>query len=243
MNGGNKTGETVAGQESAIPLNPDLIVQSADLLPGDVLLYRPRKANIIQSQITRATGSPYTHAAIYLGNGIIADSGIPQGVSKHALEGSLMGSQCVAIFRSQLGFSNERARKLNDFVDNVVETGRFYDLISVLNFKNGHAEYFENQLDFIRENYGKVTSDEEFAQMSFFCSAFVVACYAVVGIIDATAQVAYQPNYFSPGHLGLEPTFGWLLGYLVPARCTVPADDPFLRQATLWMNTQDARWW
>ena len=243
MIGINKTGETVARQESAIFLNPDLVVQLADLLPGDVLLYRPRKANIIQSKITRATGSPYTHAAIYLGNGIIADSGVPQGVSKHALEGSLMGSQCVAIFRSQLGFANERAKKLNDFVEIVVNTGRFYDLITALNFEKGRAEYFENQLDFIRENYGKVTSDEEFAQLSFFCSAFVVACYAVVGIIGTTAQVAYQPNCFSPGHLGLDPTFGWLLGYLVPAGCTVKADDPFLTQATLWRDTQDARWW
>ena len=125
--------------------------------------------------------------------------------SINALTDSMQGNQCIAVLRSQLGFGGERPRKLNEFVAAVLENRKFYNLIVVARFPKRSAEYFANQLEFVRENYGKVTSHEEFAEQSFFCSAFVVACYAVVGIIGETAQAAYQPNNFSPGHLGKTP--------------------------------------
>jgi hypothetical protein len=85
-----------------------------------------------------------------------------------------------------------------------------------LNFIERSGRYFETQLDFIRANYGQVKTAESFSEEPFICSAFIVACFSVVGIIDASAQVAYQPQYFAPGHLYKDPTFGWLLGYLLP---------------------------
>jgi hypothetical protein len=86
-----------------------------------------------------------------------------------------------------------RPRKLNEFVAAVLENRKFYNLIAVARFPKRSAEYFANQLEFVRENYGKVTSHEEFAEQSFFCSALVVACYAVVGIIGETARVPPRP--------------------------------------------------
>lgn len=230
-------------EESALPPDSSLILKDSDLLPGDVLLYRPRSPNIVQRNISKATGSPYTHAAIYLGDSCIAESRVPFGVTKRALKDSMQGNQCVAVLRSQLGFGADRSRKLNQFIASVLGQRKFYDFIAVARFKKRSAEYFDNQLEFVRENYGKATSHEEFAEQSFFCSAFVVACYTVVGIIGGTAQVAYQPNNFSPGKLGEDPTFGWLLGYLVPAGGAIPTDDPLLTQATLWRDCQDVRWW
>ena len=168
---------------------------------------------------------------------------MPLGVTKSALQDSIQGNQCIAVLRSQLGFSGDRPRRLNEFVAAVLEHKKFYDFIAVAGFSKRSAEYFSNQLEFIANNYGKVTSREEFAEQSFFCSAFVVACYAVAGVIGETAQVAYQPNNFSPGRLGADPTFGWLLGYLVPESGAIPHDDPLLTQATLWRDCQNARWW
>ena len=168
---------------------------------------------------------------------------MPFGVTQSTLTDSMQGSQCIAVLRSQLGFGGDRPRKLNAFVATVLEKRKFYNLIAVASFSKRSAEYFTNQLEFIRKNYGKVTSHEDFAKQSFFCSAFVVACYAVVGIIGETAQVAYQPSNFSPGHLVEDPAFGWLLGYLVPEGGTFPSGDPLLTQGTLWSDCQDARWW
>ena len=219
---GKESAESILHSESTNPPNSDLILKSSDLLPGDVLIYRSRDPNIVQRSIAEATNSPYTHAAIYLGDGHIAESGAPCGVTKNTLGDSLLGSQCVAVLRSQLGFGHDRPTKLNEFVAAVLESGKFYNLIAAATFPKRSADYFANELDFVRKNYGKVTSHEEFAEQRFFCSAFVVACYAVVGIIGETAQVAYKPNFFSPGHLYQDCIFGWLLGYLLPEDGSIP---------------------
>jgi hypothetical protein len=137
-----------------------------------------------------ATGSPYTHAAISLGDGLVAESSVLHGVGERDLADSIKDCRCVAVLRSQVGFGGDRPQKLRKFVDAVLAHKKRYDFVSVLKFKKKSAAYFDNQLDFIRQNYGTVTSHYEFAEQSFFCSAFVVACYAVVGIIGDTAQVA-----------------------------------------------------
>jgi hypothetical protein len=242
----NNSGEPISAgpeEQTATSLASDLVVDTAHLLPGDVLLYRPKKPNIVAQKISDATGSPYTHAAIYIGEGKVAESNFPGGVRTHAVDESIKGCQCVAVLRSQLGFGGERPQKLNALVSAVMQNNRFYNLIAVAGFERTSKAYFDAQLDIVRSNYGKVTLAEEFAQQSFFCSAFVVACYSVVGIIGPTAQVAYLPNAFSPGSLYQDPTFGWLLGYLVPEGGSVPQNDPVLVHATLWRDCQDVRWW
>ena len=229
--------------EATFPSDGSLIVSVSDLLPGDVLLYRSNRSKPHQRKITAVTGSPYTHAAIFLGDGLIADSNFPSGVAKRPVEESIKSSGCVAVLRSQLGFGGDRPRQLNEFVESVLAKGRFYDLIGAANFGKATKQHGEDQLDFIRRNYGKVSSSGEFAKQSFFCSAFVVACYSVAGVIGPTAQVAYLPEMFSPGSLHQDPTFGWFLGYIVPDGGFVPDDDPVQAQATLWRDLDSCRWW
>jgi hypothetical protein len=50
-----------------------------------------------------------------------------------------------------------------------------------------------------------------------FCSAFVVACYSVVGIIGESAQVAYQPHYVGPRAFAWRPLF-WLGSWILSAQ-------------------------
>ncbi|WP_046868854.1 hypothetical protein [Microvirga massiliensis] len=218
---------------------PPPVIQPSDLLPGDVLLYRPRAPNTFQRLISKFTDSPYTHAAICLGDNRVAESLVKTGVTTNLLDQSLGGSQCVGVLRSQLGFGGNRPAKLNEFVDAVLKNEKFYDAIGAIALPSRSKNYFGNQLEFIRMNYGKVTTDDEFAKHSFFCSAFVVACYSVVGVIGETAQAAYQPDCFSPGRLCKDPTFGWLLGYLVPDGGSVPPDDPLDVAAMKWRDATD----
>lgn len=239
---GRTSVENDEDRESATLSDRQMFVQPADLLPGDILIYRSSKPTVIQRKISDSTDSPYTHAAIYLGNGLVAESNFPKGVRRHEVVKSIKSSRCVAVLRSQIGFGTERSAKLSEFVDSVVGSRKLYDF-SVVNFQKAKNNHFDGLLGHIRENYGKVTSSEEFAQQSFFCSAFVVACYVVVEIIGDTAQVLYEPRAFSPGDLYREPTFGWLLGYLVPDRGSVPVDDPVLIHATRWSDNMSIRWW
>ena len=231
------------GDGPSASLYRSLLLTPSDLLPGDVLLYRPSCPNVVQKKISSATQSPYTHAAIYIGDGLISELvAWPRliGVRKHTLEEFLQGSRCVGVLRSQLGFGGDRPDKLNKFIDAVCDNRKFYNLVAVVNFRRRSKEYFEDQLEFIRNNYGKVAAREKFETQSFFCSAFVVASYTVVGIIGESAQVAYPPEFFSPAGLYRDPTFGWLLGYLLPS---IPDKDPLLSETTLWPDCQGARWW
>lgn len=230
-------------ENSAMPADCPLLIQPDDLLPGDVLLYRPRVPNLVQKAISSTTDSPYTHAAICLGDGLVAESMFPGGVRKRDLKESLKGCLCIAVLRTQLVFAADRAARLFEFVEAVLGNKKFYDAVAAAKVPSASKKYFDNQLEFVRKNYGKVTPVEEFAKQSFFCSAFVVACYSVVGIIGETAQVAYQPDFFAPGHLLDDPSFGWLLGYLIPEGGSLPPDDPLLANATLWCDNQEARWW
>jgi hypothetical protein len=145
--------------------------------------------------------------------------------------------------RSQIGFGGKRPDDLKAFIDQVLYRKRFYNLIAAYNLERDSKCYFDNQLEFIRRNYGEITSHEKFSEKSFFCSAFVVACFSVVGIIGESAQVAYPPEFFSPAGLYREPTFGWLLGYLLPEGGSIPDADPLLSATTLWRDCPDARWW
>lgn len=243
MVGNGRTSEkSNRGGESAILTNSQMFLQPADLLPGDVLIYRSSKPNWVQKKISDSTDSPYTHAGIYLGEGLVAEANFPNGVERKELLNSIYGSRCVAVLRTQLGFQAERSAKLLEFVDSVVGHRRFYDL-SVVKFQRVENDHLDGLLKHVEENYGNVTSSEEFAKQSFFCSAFVVACFIVVEIIGDTAQILYKPRAFSPGDLYLEPTFGWLLGYLVPEGGSVPVDDPVLIHGTRWSDNMSIRWW
>ena len=218
----------------------------SDIRPGDILLYRPKTLNVLQRKICEATNSPYTHAAICIEKGTIAESVASIrliGVSKSSLEESLEDSLCVGVLRTQLVFGCDRVNKLRSFVEEVLQSRKFYNLVAANNFQKNSKSYFDNQLSFIRENYGKYTPYDEFAKQSFFCSAFVVACYSVVDIISATAQVAYLPEAFSPASLYCDSTFGWLLGHIIPEGGSVPCDDPLLTKATLWSQNSSVKWW
>jgi hypothetical protein len=190
------------------------------------------------------TNSPYTHAAIFLGDGKIAESLIPDGVAISDVADSLHGSLCVGVVRTQMGFGGTRQKKLHEFVKAVIAQGLPFHRSALIHFQEASRSFFDQQLEIIRENFGKSVSPEELAARAYFCSGFITACYEAVGIIDESAQAAYPPEFFSPAHLYMDSTFGWVLGYLIPDDRvgSIPSDDP-LRFATNWRDHLDIKWW
>ena len=63
---------------------PDVHLSIADLVPGDLLLYRSLGQKLHQRLISRFSESPYTHAAIYLGDGKVAHSVTHGGIKIEA---------------------------------------------------------------------------------------------------------------------------------------------------------------
>lgn len=219
----------------------ELAIRASDLLPGDILLFHSLSKQPQAAAISKATNSPYTHAAIYIGSGQIAESDIPKVRVRKLTDADFTGSR-IGVLRSQMVFSKKRAAEVRTFLENLVAKKAHYDFKGITTFTGKQKNFQTHLLSELAANYGKITTEDEFLKQPYFCSALVVACYTIAGVIGDTAQVAYPPDIFSPGDLHRDPTFGWVLGFIVPQDSTVPADDPLLTQ-TLWKDNHAARWW
>lgn len=218
-----------------VPTDTLPIITFDNLQPGDVLLYRPLMPSENEKRISQVTDSPYTHTAIYLGANTIAEAVTPDGVMINPVDTSLDGSMYAAVMRSQHGWGEGRVAKLNEFAQSATKAGVPFHKRGLINFSKASQNFFDNQFAIISSNYGEYRTVEQLSACSYFCSGFVIACYEAVGIIDETAQVAFPPDVYSPKHLHEDPTFGWLLGYLVPSGSSVPTDDPALT-VTRWVD-------
>jgi hypothetical protein len=237
MNNQDRNKEKVASLAAA-----GLRVDFADLLPGDILLFRPLNPDDLEERVSATTQSPYTHAAIYLGNNEIAESVSPEGVQVQKLSNAEKEAYIIGVLRSQAGFSERRVAAMRAFVDKLVAQGARYDVRGALSFQERKDEYIEKLLDTLATNYGTTISEGKLAQMAYLCSALVVACYTISGVIGDSAQVVYRPNVFSAADLHRDPTFGWLLGYIAKNGQRVPLDDPLLT-VTRWQDHPKLQWW
>jgi hypothetical protein len=241
MNSGDPDGTRCAPDTGASADLKGLLIDFSDLLPGDILLFRSIDQKKHQQKISAATGSRYTHAAIYLGNHEIAESNYPK-VQIRKLSDADKEKQVIGVLRSQCGFSEKRAADLRTFVKELIERDAGYDWRGALTFEQRRSDFVVNLLNNLAENYGNITTNDQLTEKSYFCSALVVACYIVAGIIDNSAQVAYKPDVFSPGDLHGDPTFGWFLGYITKEEKRIEADDPLL-SIMLWKDIEGERWW
>lgn len=164
---------------------------------------------------------------------MIAEATVFAGVRKIEFSTQLQGDYCVGVLRSQLGFSQKRTDRLLKFVESLISSGARYDLEGAIAYPGRRQEYLNDQLGEIKRRFGTFTTEKYLEKDSFFCSALVVACYYMVGIIDESAQVLYPHKLISPADLHGDPTFGWFLGYMLPPDATVPAEDP-LGRLTSW---------
>jgi hypothetical protein len=218
-----------------------LIIEMASLLPGDILLFHSYAQKKPAKKISKVTESPYTHAAIYIGHGQLAEAVVPKIQIRSLTDADLKG-QRIGVLRSQLGFADNRARRVRQFVEALVAQDAKYDFRGALSFQGAHKTFYEDILNEISKNYGKSKPATALSKRCYFCSALVVASYIAAEIIDGTAQVAYPPDVISPGDLHRDPAFGWFLGYLIEEGATIPDNDP-LQFLTLWRDNQEVRWW
>jgi hypothetical protein len=131
---------------------------------------------------------------------------------------------------------------LRSFVDRLIAQDARYDWRGAIAFQKRRSVYIDELLNNLEKNYGRIATKNEFAKKSYFCSALVVACYTLSGIIGDNAQIVYRPDVFSPGDLHADPTFGWFLGYITQKGPNIPLSDPLLT-LTLWKDNEEMRCW
>ncbi|WP_174977332.1 hypothetical protein [Pandoraea communis] len=222
----SSTGLSVVDGES----NRPAVIAVNALRPGDILLHYRSKQKLMSRAIVNVTGSPYTHASIYLGEQQIAEASPPK-VRRRSLADAIADDSHVAVFRSQLGFDATRVATLNAFMEDLLMRNTWYDFGSLIGFKKRLEVNAAKQLELLAQHLADNAPSYDYVNRSYFCSALVVACYCVVGIIGTSASTIYEPNLFSPGGLADDPTFGHIVGYLADAAYQIPVDDPFLHRS------------
>jgi hypothetical protein len=218
-----------------------LLLDFRDLLPGDILLFRAIEPDSLARRVSRTIRSPYTHSGIYVGGEEVLEAGDPK-VEVRRLSDLDKKENVIGVFRSQMGFLDDRIAELRKFADTLVRNDAEYDWTGIRNFRQVKNQLEQELLEILDRDYGKVLTKDELERRSYFCSALVVACYIVCGVIGDTAQLAYKADAFSPADLHEDPTFGWFLGYITSSDNAIPSNDPLLG-TTLWRDVPARRWW
>jgi len=190
-----------------------------ELISGDVLLCHI-DASLIAQQIEKATGSKYSHAAIYYGDGFVAESLIKEGLGKgqivkNAIRDVISRYDHIAVIRQPDAWCSEQSiAGLKLFIDKTIENGAKYNLGGIFSFtkrKELHETNVHQKLvDFFANESIPISPNKE----NYFCSEFVADCFIATGFIQPSAAILFQSDTYSPGDLGKEPTFGTFFGYL-----------------------------
>ncbi|HCE93744.1 MAG TPA: hypothetical protein DEV74_14795 [Acidovorax sp.] len=203
------------------------------LRPGDVLLCRGDGAfDVTRRVIASKTGSQYTHAAIYLGEGMVLEAVRPR-VQKVPLDELLERYAHVAVFRQPDAWMPDRIQALAFFASKSVIAKARYNLggaLKIFDAKADHQNTVYERLDAYFKDPKSVSWSEK---EEYFCSELVVDCYIVAGFIDPSAIAVYQSHTYSPGDLAEDPTFGTFAGYISGRPgYTIPSSDEFYGRTT-----------
>ncbi len=222
---------------------------SSQLQPGDVLLCRGKTEGVspsayVSSQIAAATSSPYTHAALYLGNEEIVDARVLQGIRVRQLTELIADTQYIAAMRQPGVWDSDRVDRLKAFAKGLNELGAKYNTDAFARYvlepelnrkviweahRQAHQDTVMAQIEAL---FAGPPSPRENPLRKYFCSELVVAAFVHVGYLERGADVIYDPGHMAPGDIPRDHTFGYLVGYMAKgAPFDVPSDDPLLGTA------------
>lgn len=182
-------------RKSLTPTDGGRLVRPEELLAGDILL--SADPGIASAGIRLLTTSPVSHAAIYVGNGEVAEA-LRGGVRLRGIDRVLKEETVVAAFRHPV-LDEERAQRMSQFAREQV--GKPYDFVGVVM----HAPFSLQRR--VCELPGVPTLLREACLSTlatlqlihggddrFFCSQFVLESYRAVGLPITRAR----PHWVSP---------------------------------------------
>lgn len=193
---GGPAGKAIVFQQKSLtPTDGGRAVAPDELQPGDILL--SADAGLTSAGIRLFTFSPVSHAALYVGDGEVAEA-LGGGVRLRAMDRVLKEESVVAVFRHP-ALDPERALRVSVFAREQV--GKPYDFVGVMM----HAPFalqrrvceFPGVPVFLREACLSTLATFQLIHGSddrFFCSQFVLESYRAVGLPITRAR----PHWVSP---------------------------------------------
>jgi cell wall-associated NlpC family hydrolase len=189
-------GKSLAFQRKSLtPTDGGRLVGPDELLAGDILL--SADPGLASAGIRLLTTSPVSHAAIYVGNGEVAEA-LRGGVRLRSIDRVLEEETVVAAFRHP-ALDEERAQRMGRFAREQV--GKPYDVVGVVM----HAPFalqrrvceFPGVPTVLREACLSTLATLQLIHGGddrFFCSQFVLESYRAVGLPITRAR----PHWVSP---------------------------------------------
>jgi len=193
------SGKAIAFQRKSLtPTDGGRLVRPEELLAGDILL--SADPGLASAGIRLLTTSPVSHAAIYVGNGEVAEA-LRGGVRLRSIDRVLQEESVVAAFRHPV-LDEERAQRMSQFAREQV--GKPYDFVGVVM----HAPFALQRRVCELPGVPAVLREACLSTLAtfqlihggddrFFCSQFVLESYRVVGLPITRAR----PHWVSPEDL------------------------------------------
>lgn len=184
--------------KSLTPADGGRLAVASDLQPGDILL--TASAGFVSVGIRALTVSPVSHAALYVGDGEVAEA-VGSGVQLRRIETVLAEESVVVAFRHP-ALDAATGERIADFARAAV--GSRYDAVGVLL----HAPFslqrraceLPGLTSFLREACLSALATLQLAgggNDKFFCSEFVLAAYEQAGLPITRAR----PHWVAPDDL------------------------------------------
>jgi cell wall-associated NlpC family hydrolase len=182
-------------RKSLTPTDGGRLISVADVLPGDILL--SADAGIASAGIRLLTTSPVSHAALYVGDGQVAEA-LRGGVRLRTMEKVMEQETVVAVFRHP-ALDDAGAERLAAFAR--AQVGKPYDYMGVMM----HAPFALQRRvcelpgvpTVLREACLSMLATFQLihgSEDTFFCSQFVLEAYRMVGLPLTRAR----PHWVSP---------------------------------------------
>ncbi|TJZ77607.1 YaeF family permuted papain-like enzyme [Chitiniphilus eburneus] len=189
----------VAFQKSGLsPENGGLLISADALQPGDILLSASN--GITSAGIRMFTLAPVSHAALYIGDGQVAEA-VGDGVRLRTIP-DLLDEEAVVVAFRRGGLTPEQVVAMRQFAE--AQVGRHYDYVGVMLQAPFSLERRLCELPLVPSLVRDAclrgvaaiqlgTPDNE----RFFCSQFVLEAYRVAGapLLDA------HPRWLSPADI------------------------------------------
>jgi hypothetical protein len=193
---------------------------------GDVLLCYARE---LSDQLVEATGLAYSHAAICLGENLVAEA-IRSGVRKVPLKELQEEYAHLVVLRQPDCWNEKRLQLLHRFVDEAVASKTKFNVDGIRQFearREVHESTLTDKLEaFFAGEHPAPTGNSEHV----YCSEFVASLFVRVGFLAPSAAIVFDPSVTSPAHLD-DGVYGFFVGYLIPYEgYAIPPTDHFYHE-------------
>lgn len=184
-------------------------IESSELRPGDIIVSTGR--GFTSGTIRTGTGSDYSHAILYIGDGRVVEA-ISEGVVERELSLPLGEATLAVALRRR--FMTDQARQF--VVTSAREQrGKPYDYVGAAGAGLTHKRGMLVALMFPRASYtlylaAKQNALAENRDKKFFCSELVARCYELAGLPIS----GEEPSFTTPRAVRVSPQLMYV-GHLV----------------------------